>query len=461
MLNLVDAGGKGMDVHLPKGVRFILKELSAQGHEAYVVGGSIRDVLIGLMPKDYDVTTSATPEEVMAIFKKTVPTGLKHGTVEVHTHDGAFDVTTYRMDGEYEHHRYPKNVIFVDDLVEDLRRRDITINAIAYNPEKGIIDPFNGTDDIQKKIIRAVGNPILRFKEDALRILRAVRLSTTLQFNIEESTLRAMVETMDGLRFISEERIREELNNILLSSNPARGIRMLFDLGIVKYVLPELMTMSGFLQHNPHHDKDVLGHTLEVLSHVPAKLPLRLAALFHDSGKPGSFTMDDKGIGHFYGHEKISREIARTVLMRLKYDHKTIRKVETLVSFHMTSTEMKNEVKIKKFLQRLGPENFPDLIDLKIADFIGKPEGNDQKLFEINEFRNRIETILKRRDPLSVKDLAVNGEDIMNLGVREGREIGRILEHLLDEVLKNPEDNIKEILLLKASKELNNDNKCD
>lgn len=443
-----------MDIILPKGVRYILKVLSTNGHEAYVVGGCIRDALIGLSPKDYDVTTSATPEEVMSIFKKTVPTGLKHGTVEVHTHDGAYDVTTYRMDGEYEAHRYPKNVIFVDDLVEDLRRRDITINAIAYNPEKGIIDPFNGTEDISGRIVRAVGNPILRFKEDALRILRAVRLSTTLNFNIEENTLQAMVETMEGLRFISEERIRDELNNILLSKNPARGIRMLFDLGIMKYILPEIMSMSGFLQHNPHHDKDVLGHTLEVLSNVPARLPVRLAALFHDSGKPGTFTVDEKGIGHFYGHEKVSRNIARNVLMRLKYDHKTIRKVETLVYYHMTSTDMRNEVKIKRFINKLGPDNLNDLIDLKIADFIGKPEGSEEKLFEINGFRNRVQTIISRGDPRTIRDLAVNGKDILNLGVREGEDVGRILEALLEKVLKNPEDNTKEVLLNYVRKEI-------
>jgi tRNA nucleotidyltransferase (CCA-adding enzyme) len=443
-----------MDIILPKGVRYILKVLSTNGHEAYVVGGCIRDSLIGLSPKDYDVTTSATPEEVMSIFKKTVPTGLKHGTVEVHTHDGAYDVTTYRMDGEYEAHRYPKNVIFVDDLVEDLRRRDITINAIAYNPEKGVIDPFNGTEDISGRIVRAVGNPILRFKEDALRILRAVRLSTTLNFNIEENTLQAMVETMEGLRFISEERIRDELNNILLSKNPARGIRMLFDLGIMKYILPEIMSMSGFLQHNPHHDKDVLGHTLEVLSNVPARLPVRLAALFHDSGKPGTFTVDEKGIGHFYGHEKVSRNIARNVLMRLKYDHKTIRKVETLVYYHMTSTDMRNEVKIKRFINKLGPDNLNDLIDLKIADFIGKPEGSEEKLFEINGFRNRVQTIISRGDPRTIRDLAVNGKDILNLGVREGEDVGRILEALLEKVLKNPEDNTKEVLLNYVRKEI-------
>lgn len=336
-----------MNIKLPNGVAFIIKELNRNRHEAYVVGGSIRDALIGLVPKDYDITTSANPEEVMRIFKKTIPTGLQHGTVQVITSDGIYDVTTYRSEGDYRDSRYPTNVIFIDDLVEDLKRRDITINAMAYNTEKGIIDPFNGTDDIKSRIIKAVGNPTERFKEDALRILRAVRLATVLDFNIEENTLQAIVETMDGLRFISVERIREELDNILMSDNPSRGISLLYHLGLMKYVLPELMPIAIFNQFNPHHDKDVLNHTLEVLENTPKSLPLRLAALLHDSGKPSTFTVDDKGIGHFYEHEKISAQIAKLALSRLKYDNKTISTVTKLISFHMVSLETKNELKLK------------------------------------------------------------------------------------------------------------------
>jgi len=443
-----------MDITLPKGVSFIIKELNKNGHEAYVVGGCIRDVLIGLAPKDYDITTSADPEEVMRIFKKTIPTGLKHGTVEVVTTDGIYDVTTYRADGEYINSRYPTNVIFIDDLVEDLRRRDITINAMAYNTEKGIIDPFNGTEDIRGRLIKAVGNPILRFKEDALRILRAVRLATTLNFNIEENTLLAIVETMDGLRFISVERIREELDRILLSKNPSRGISMLFQLGIMKYVLPELMSMAVFDQFNPHHDKDVLGHTLEVLEHVPDKLHLRLAALFHDSGKPQTFTVDRNGVGHFYGHEERSVEIAEKALERLKYDNKTIHKVTKLISYHMVSTDMKNELKMKKLINSLGQENINDLIELKIADFVSKPETSSKKLFDINAFRDRMNEIIQRKDPLTIRDLAVTGQDIMDLGIREGRKVGEILNSLLDTVLKEPRLNDKETLLTIARKEL-------
>jgi tRNA nucleotidyltransferase (CCA-adding enzyme) len=443
-----------MDITLPKGVGYIIKELNKNGHEAYVVGGCIRDILIGLQPKDYDITTSADPDEVIRIFKKTIPTGIKHGTVGVVTTDGIYDVTTYRSEGEYINSRYPANVIFIDDLVEDLRRRDITINAIAYNTEKGIIDPFDGTADIRGKIIRAVGNPILRFKEDALRILRAIRLATTLNFNIEEKTLFGIVETMDGLQFISVERIREELNAILLSAKPSRGISMLFQLGVMKYVMPEIMTMAVFSQFNQHHDKDVLGHTLDVVDHVPAKLHLRLAALFHDCGKPGTFTVDRNGIGHFYGHEARSSEIAEIVLERLKYDKKTTKKVLTLISNHMVSTDMKNELKLKKLIQKLGKENINDLFELKTADFISKPESGNTKLFEISALRDRMIAIIDRKDPLNIRDLCVNGQDIMNLGIKEGREVGSILNDLLEKVLKDPRLNEKETLLTIARKEL-------
>ena len=447
-----------MNIKLPNGVAFIIKELNRNKHEAYVVGGSIRDALIGLVPKDYDITTSANPEEVMRIFKKTIPTGLQHGTVQVITSDGMYDVTTYRSEGDYRDNRYPTNVIFIDDLVEDLKRRDITINAMAYNTEKGIIDPFNGTDDIKGRIIKAVGNPTERFKEDALRILRAIRLATVLDFNIEENTLQAIVETMDGLRFISVERIREELDNILMSDNPSRGISLLYHLGLMKYVLPELMPIAIFNQFNPHHDKDVLNHTLEVLENTPKNLTIRLAALLHDSGKPSTFTVDEKGIGHFYEHEKISAQIAKLALSRLKYDNKTISTVTKLISFHMVSLETKNELKLKKLITQLGKENLLALIDLKTADFIAKPDSGSSKLYEVADFRDRIMHILERNDPLSVKDLAINGNDILNLGLKEGRSIGKMLNELLELVLKNPELNQRDILLNIVKKELLNDN---
>lgn len=394
----------------------------------------------------------------MKVFKKTIPTGIKHGTVEVVMGDGAYDVTTYRSEGDYINKRYPANVIFIDNLVEDLRRRDITINAMAYNTEKGIIDPFNGIEDIKGRLIKAVGNPIERFKEDALRILRAVRLATTLDFNIEENTLQAIVETMDGLRFISVERIREELDNILMSDNPSRGISMLFHLGLVKYALPELMPTAIFNQFNLHHDKDVLNHTLEVLGNTPKNLVIRLAALLHDSGKPATFTVDENGTGHFYGHEKISAEIAKKTLLRLKYDNKTVNTVSKLISFHMVNLDTKSEMKLKKFIIRLGKENLNAFLDLKTADFIGKPETGSSRLYEVADFRDRVTRILERKDPLSIRDLAINGEDIISVGIREGRNVGALLARLLEIVLNNPELNERDALLDIVKKELMHDN---
>ncbi len=443
-----------MDITLPKGVADIIKILNLHGYEAYLVGGSIRDLLIDLIPKDYDIATSATPEEVLRLFDKTLSVGIKHGTIMVFADGAYYDVTTYRYDGEYEQHRYPKNVIFIDDLVEDLRRRDITINAMAFHPEKGIIDPFDGTNDLTTHIIRAVGNPVERFKEDALRILRAVRLATSLDFNIEHSTLLAMVETMAGLRFISSERIREEFNGILLSRNPSRGIMMLFQLGIMKYVLPKLMPMALFQQFNPHHDEDVLTHTLSVINETPSRLPLRLAALFHDSGKPYTFHVDEKGIGHFHGHERVSRELMEETLTQLHYDHKTIDTVGKLISYHMVSLNMKNEVKMKRLILNVGKENLEDLYLLQKADYASKPMQDENRKKALDDFHQRLQHIIERGDPLTVKDLAVNGNDLMNLGIKEGQDVGRILNLLLDMILAEPKKNTKAVLLDHAMKEL-------
>lgn len=443
-----------MEITLPKGVSHIIKTLNQHGYEAYLVGGSIRDLLIDLTPKDYDIATAATPEEVMAIFEKTLSIGIKHGSIMVYADGTYYDVTTYRYDGEYEHHRYPKNVIFIDDLVEDLRRRDITINAMAYHPEKGIIDPFQGTEDLSNRLIRAVGNPVERFREDALRILRAIRLSTSLNFNLDTETLLAMVETMDGLRFISAERIREEFNGILLSMDPSRGILMLFQLGIMKYVLPKLMPMALFQQFNPHHNEDVLTHTLSVIKETPARLSLRLAALFHDSGKPYTFHMDRQGIGHFYGHENSSKELMDASLTALHYDHKTMDTVGRLISHHMVNLTMKNEVKMKKLILTVGEENLKDLYLLQKADYASKPMQDELRKKALDDFHEKLQEIIKRGDPMTVKDLAVNGRDLMKLGFKEGELIGKILTNLLDLVLLDPKKNEKDLLLAYAMKEL-------
>ncbi|NLB21613.1 MAG: HD domain-containing protein [Clostridium sp.] len=443
-----------MEITLPKGVSHIIKTLNLHGFEAYLVGGSIRDLLIDLVPKDYDIATSATPEEVMNIFDKTLSVGIKHGSIMVFSKGEYYDVTTYRYDGEYEQHRYPKNVIFIDDLVEDLRRRDITINAMAYHPEKGIIDPFQGTDDLSSRLIRAVGNPVERFKEDALRILRAIRLATSLNFNIENKTLLAMVETMDGLKFISFERIREEFNGILLAKYPSRGISLLFQLGIMKFIAPKLMPTALFLQFNPHHDEDVLAHTLHVLDNTPSKLSLRLAALFHDTGKPYTYHMDERGIGHFYGHEEVSLSLMEESLTILRYDYKTIDTVGRLISKHMVSLNMKNEAKLKKLILTVGVENLEDLRLLQHADYASKPNKDEKRIIALDQFYQHLYHIIERGDPMTVKDLAIDGRDVLNLGLKQGQEIGRILNLLLDIVLHDPSKNEKKILLNYALKEI-------
>ncbi len=444
-----------MEINRPEGVAHIIKTLNRHGFEAYLVGGSIRDLLIDLVPKDYDIATSATPEEVTNIFDKTLSVGIKHGSIMVYAKGVYYDVTTYRYDGEYEQHRYPKNVIFIDDLVEDLRRRDITINAMAYHPEKGIIDPFQGTDDLSSRLIRAVGNPVERFKEDALRILRAIRLATSLNFNIENKTLLAMVETMDGLKFISYERIREEFNGILLAKYPSRGISLLFQLGIMKFIAPKLMPTALFLQFNPHHDEDVLAHTLNVLDNTPSRLPLRLAALFHDTGKPYTFFMDERGIGHFYGHEEVSLRLMEESLTTLRYDYKTIDIVGRLIRKHMVSSNMKNEAKMKKLILSVGEENLEDLRLLQLADYLSKPNKNEKQIIALNQFYQHLYHIIERGDPMTVKDLAISGQDILNLGVKQGKEVGRILNLLLDLVLHDPSKNHQKILLNYALKEIN------
>jgi tRNA nucleotidyltransferase (CCA-adding enzyme) len=448
-----------MRIEMPKGARFIIGRILQEGYDAYLVGGSIRDVLLGKNPKDYDIATSATPESIIGMFEKTVPIGIKHGTVEVVTDDGCFDVTTFRSEEGYINKRYPENVRFIEDLIEDLRRRDITINALAYNDEKGLIDPFGGFKDLNHRLIRAVGHPVERFKEDALRILRAVRLATTLDFNIEESTLLGIIEEMDGLVYISVERIREEISNILMSENPGRGMRMLFELGLIKYVLPELLPLASFNQFNRYHDKDVLGHTLEVLDRCPRNLHVRLAALFHDSGKPRCFTIDKDGVGHFYGHEKESASIARDVLQRLKYDNRTIHLVDKLISLHMVPSEMKNEVKLKKFAINMGIANIPLFLGLKKADHGGKPDIGGIHAAKLIEFEKRLNEILERNDPLELKDLAVNGDDLKSIGIKDGRLIGKLLGILLENVLETPGLNTRERLLEIAAREAENDNR--
>ncbi|MCJ7691441.1 MAG: CCA tRNA nucleotidyltransferase, partial [Clostridiaceae bacterium] len=302
---------------IPADVKIILDTLKNNGYESYIVGGSVRDFVMGLsMPKDYDIATSAMPEEIIRLFLKTIPTGIKHGTVTVMLNGEGYEVTTYRIDGQYLDNRRPEAVTFVSNLKEDLARRDFTINALALNVEDDVIDYFGGLDDLADKIIRAVGEPNKRFQEDALRMLRAIRFAARLEFHIEEKTLEAIKVNCNLILNISSERIRDELSKMLLSNNSGVALRLLEETKLLGFILPELQKAVGFNQLNPHHDKDIFNHTLSVVENCPLSLNLRVAALLHDIAKPDCFTLDKSGVGHFYGHDKKSVMLTQQILKR-------------------------------------------------------------------------------------------------------------------------------------------------
>lgn len=442
-----------MDIKLPRDVLYIINKIESANHEVYVVGGALRDSLIGKRPNDYDLTTSAKPEEIIKLFDKSILTGVKHGTVTIPLNNNNYDITTYRVESSYINKRFPESVTFTKNLYEDLLRRDFTINSLAFNPSKRIVDPFNGIDDLKKKLVRTVGDPDKRFSEDALRMLRAIRFSTNLNYNLDPKTSLAIVRNSNNLTYISKERIRNEINTILLSDYPKRGLKLISNLGLLKYIFPSLIPLIGFNQFNKYHSRNVFDHTLDVVQNTPKDLYTRLAALFHDSGKPDTFTVDSKGQGHFYGHETRSFEIAKESLSYLKYDNKTIKIVSTLVKNHMVSLDIKKETKIKKLIQEVGEENLDSLINLKKADMYGKNPDLGLETKDIDLFQDKINNIIKSEVPLSIKDLAINGNDILALGIKEGIEIGKILDYLLQKVLDNPSLNTKEKLIDLISKQ--------
>lgn len=432
-----------LDPHAEK----IINTLHANGFEGYVVGGCVRDLLLKRKPQDWDITTDANPEQVKNLFMKTLETGLKHGTVTVVLEGKNYEVTTYRIDGQYTDHRRPDEVMFTTSLQEDLSRRDFTINAMAYNSKKGLIDYFNGKSDLEKKIIRAVGNPVQRFQEDALRMLRAVRFSSQLGYEIEQETAQSICLVSSLVQNVSKERIRDELIKILTSDHPIL-IFQLSTLGLMKYLIPELECCIGFEQKNPHHDKPVDVHTLEVLRNTPNNLIIRLAALLHDIAKPNTFTLDEQGIGHFHGHDLAGEVLTEKILRRLKFDQNTLKKVCILVKEHMSRLNQVNDKNIKKFINRVGRENLANLFALQIAD--AKGSKRSYNLSDILNLKKEVERVLKEKQPLTVQDLAVKGHDLIHIGIKPGVKMGQILNVLLEQVLENPELNTKEDLLALA-----------
>lgn len=439
-------------MNLTEDVRLIIDLLYKNNFEAFVVGGSVRDYLLGKEPKDYDITTNALPNDIIKIFHKTVPTGIQHGTVTVIFNDIPYEITTYRIDGEYTDNRRPDDVIFVSNLKEDLSRRDFTINAMAYNHKEGLKDFFNGREDLNNKIIRCVGEPNRRFNEDALRILRAIRFSSQLNFSIEPKTFEAIKKNKNLLKNISIERVREELSKILLSEYPSKGLRLLAQTEILNQIIPEIIPTIDFDQKTPYHNKDVFEHTLSVVENCTPVLHVRLAALFHDIAKPQCFFTDEKGIGHFYGHDSKSSLICKEILKRLRFDNNTIEKTYRLISEHMRIPFDAKDSALKRLINRVGKDLIFDLFNLQRAD-IKSSAPPFIMLDKVEIVEKRIIDLLNSNVPLTSKDLCINGNILMEeLNLNPGKEIGKILNFLTDKVLEDSSLNNKVKLLELARK---------
>ena len=441
-------------IQLPEKVKYIINTIIEAGYEAYAVGGCIRDSVLGREPSDWDITTSASPYRIKDLFRRTVDTGIKHGTVTVMLDKDGYEVTTYRIDGAYEDGRHPREVVFTASLLEDLRRRDFTINAMAYNEKDGLVDAFGGMEDIKRQLIRCVGNPMERFSEDALRIMRAVRFSAQLGYRIEEETSRAISRLALELRRISAERIQTELVKLLLSPHPDY-LKIAYETGITEVILPEFDCCMKTEQVNPHHCYSVGIHILESLKAVRPHKALRLAMLFHDMGKPSSLSVDQEGIYHFHGHPAVSEEIAETILHRLKTDNDTIYVVKKLVKFHDLYIDPRPEC-VRRAIFKVGEDVFPLLLEVKEADISAQSNyQRDRKEQNLREVREAYQYILKEKQCVSLRTLAVNGTDLMKYtGMKPGKELGEMLNSLLDQVIENPLLNEKEYLLNTVKEQL-------
>ena len=444
-----------MKIKIPYLPELIIYNLNKMGYKAYVVGGAVRDSLLGRPVKDWDITTSATPDQVKEVFSgfKILDTGLKHGTVTImmdyamdNSNVCSVEVTTFRVDGDYSDNRRPDSVDFTDSLYEDLSRRDFTINAMAYNEEEGLIDYFEGQKDLEDKIIKCVGNSDERFTEDALRMLRAIRFATQLEFDIEHDVLSSISKNKNLITNISNERISLELNKILRAGKPL-WIKYLYYMGLLELIIPELDECYGVMQNNPYHIYCVGKHIVESVLQIEPVLYLRLTMLLHDIGKPKCKTTDEENIDHFYTHAKISSEMAVSILRRLKYDNLTIMKVRDLILYHDAQIEDSRKA-VRRWLNKIGEDMFRDLLKVREADIKAQNLDYYQARHDkIERTKIILEEVLNAQDCFSRKDLALNGTDLINMGYHEGKEIGELLDYLLEKVLDNPELNTKEQLI--------------
>ena len=456
---------KNFKMKIPVGAQRIIDILEKNGYEAYVVGGCVRDAVLGKEPKDYDICTSATPEQMKALFKKnryqTYDTGIQHGTISINPKDGdIYEVTTYRIDGEYKDGRHPESVAFVSDLTQDLARRDFTMNAMAYNPTRGLVDVFGGCDDLQRHQIRCVGDANARFQEDALRIMRAIRFASRYGFEIETETAEAAHANKHLLKNVSAERKTSEFIKFVENTNLDL---LMHHRDILAEVIPEIKPLFDFNQNTPWHMYDAWEHTARAVATSPKDPILRTAAFFHDIAKPSCYVTDTLGIGHFYGHPEKSAEITEQIMRRMKFDNDSIKAIVELVKWH--DVEIRNHKKnIKSLLNALGEDQLRRLVKVQLADKMSQREPwlvlkdaldntispksyeNRERIKMLLTMDEAITDVIQSQEAFSIKDLAVNGHDMMSLGLK-GKDIGDTLHALLLETMEHPEYNTKDKLL--------------
>lgn len=442
------------DIVIPDNVKIIMNNLEINGFKSYIVGGYLRDVLLNRKPSDCDIATNAKPNEMLKIFKdfKIIETGIKHGTLTIALNDNNYEVTTFRVDGNYSDNRRPDSVEFVDNIIFDLSRRDFTINAMAYNEEDGLIDPFDGYRDLVNKTVACVLLPDDRFGEDALRMLRAIRFSSQLGFNIEKSTGKSIITHSELINNISKERISSEITKILMSNYP-ENIYDLYKYGLMKHIIPDLYNCFGVEQNNKFHKYDVGNHIIIALSYAPRDLEIRLSLMLHDIGKPVCRTTTKDGLDHFYEHEVKSSEMAEKWLREYKFDNVTIENVTKLVLYHDSLVHPKKK-SIKHLLNAIGLELVKKLVEVRKCDILAQADYmKEEKLNLLEESRERLNEIVLKEEAFKITSLDIDGNDLKLLGYKEGRKLGDTLRKMLDLVIDNPNLNTKEELY-KIAKEL-------
>ena len=440
---------QGQQLVLPEDTAYIIRKLEENGFEAYAVGGCVRDLLLKRTPKDFDITTSARPREIKKIFHNTVDTGIQHGTVTVVLRGGAYEVTTYRVDGVYEDGRHPKEVTFSNSLKEDLARRDFTINAMAYHPQRGVVDIFGGQKDLRAGVIRCVGNASERFSEDALRVMRALRFAAQLGFSIEEDTWNAVCKHASDLVRISSERVRDEMMKTISSPHPEMW-RKAYEAGITAVILPEFDRCMETAQNTPYHNCNVGEHIIRSMQAMEPVPVLRLTMLLHDIAKPQVRFQDSSGRDHFKGHALSGAEKAEEILRRLKFDNDTIRRVTKLIRYHDLRPKAV-DAEVRRAAAQIGPELFEDYIKIQTADALAKnPAYNAANLQRIETMEKIWRGIEARGDCLRIADLKINGQDLIDAGMKPGKQIGYILESALMAVLEEPSLNDRDLLMMYA-----------